>query len=202
MTLPNEIPAILLPGCNLFPQALLPLFIFEPRYRAMLRHALAHDRLFCIGTLTGPPGSEDDADIDPHSTAGLVRACVGNPDGTSHLVLQGVQRIRITGWVSREPFRVAAIEPLETCDSAPDDTREVADTVLTLTLGLLERQAANPGQLAERVRSLRDPALLADFVASHFIDDADSRQPLLRMADVNERLHYLHRLLTAEEDTI
>ena len=55
--LPDSIPVITLAQCNLLPHGLLPLFIFEPRYRNMLAHALNHDRCFCVATKL--PGTED-----------------------------------------------------------------------------------------------------------------------------------------------
>ena len=48
VTLPEQLPVMPLPGAVLFPHALLPLYIFEPRYRKMLEHALQQHRIFCV----------------------------------------------------------------------------------------------------------------------------------------------------------
>src|SRR6267378_1924673 len=48
MKLPNEVPVMTLPNATLFPQALLPLYIFEPRYRRMLVDSLHSDRMFSV----------------------------------------------------------------------------------------------------------------------------------------------------------
>ena len=48
VTLPEQLPVMPLPGAVLFPHALLPLYIFEPRYRKMLEHALQRDRMFSV----------------------------------------------------------------------------------------------------------------------------------------------------------
>ena len=48
ITLPGEVPVMPLQGAVLFPHALLPLHIFEPRYQQMLEHALHHHRMFCV----------------------------------------------------------------------------------------------------------------------------------------------------------
>jgi Lon protease-like protein len=53
MTVPDEVPVMPLPGAVLFPRALLPLYIFEPRYREMLDRALQDHRMFCV-TLIKP----------------------------------------------------------------------------------------------------------------------------------------------------
>lgn len=82
--LPPEVPVMVLPGTQLFPNALLPLFIFEPRYRAMLAHALAGPRMFCVASVKpGVLEPSGDDDLHPVAGVGLVRACVGKEDGTS-----------------------------------------------------------------------------------------------------------------------
>ncbi len=100
-----------LPGAVLFPHALLPLYIFEARYRKMLEHALRKHRMFCV-TLVKPicPDWHAPEDFFHLATAGLIRACVGGSDGTSNLVLQGLQRVRFTSFEREEPFPIASIE--------------------------------------------------------------------------------------------
>src|SRR5437870_6975829 len=97
--LPPVIPVMPLPGVIHFPNALLPLHIFEPRFREMLEHALGADRMFCVA-LARPerPHWRTSGDFFHISTAGLIRACVGRADGTSDLILQGIRRIRFTGF--------------------------------------------------------------------------------------------------------
>ena len=49
--LPDQVPVMPLPGALLFPHALLPLYIFEPRYQEMLEHALKEHRMFSVALL-------------------------------------------------------------------------------------------------------------------------------------------------------
>ena len=175
---------------------MLPLFIFEPRYRAMLEHALRMDRMFCVGFLSGDGDDESDEAIDPFSTAGLVRACIGHPDGTSHLVLQGVERIRIEGWEQREPFRIARVTPVETVLSDESAIVECSEALIGRAGEVLRRAGAS--ELADRISRIENPEILADFVASNFLPDAQLRQPLLRMEALEDRLRYLLDCLPAE----
>jgi len=111
--LPEQAPVMPLPGAVLFPHALLPLYIFELRYREMLAHALAQERMFCVALLRPESAqwkSEDDFfDI---GTIGLIRACVGRGEGTSNLILQGLQRVRFADFVQLDPFPIAELEAL------------------------------------------------------------------------------------------
>jgi Lon protease-like protein len=85
--LPEQAPVMPLPGAILFPHALLPLYIFEPRYRQMLTHALAHERMFCVALLR-PERTEwkDEDDFFDVATIGLIRACVGRARLTTSLL--------------------------------------------------------------------------------------------------------------------
>ena len=81
-----------LPNATLFPQALLPLYIFEPRYRQMLADALHTNRMFSVAMQR--PG--DSREIpSPVAGLGLIRVSVGHRDGTSHLILQGIARVEL-----------------------------------------------------------------------------------------------------------
>src|SRR5437660_10455126 len=94
VALPKKLPVMPLPGAVLFPHALLPLYIFESRYRQMLQHTLQHHRMFCV-TLIKPSCPEWHApeDFFHFATVGLLRACVGRGAGTSNVLLEGLARV-------------------------------------------------------------------------------------------------------------
>ena len=85
ITLPEEIPVMTLPNVAFFPQALMPLFIFEPRYRHMLREVLATNRLFAVAGIDARPSGVLGQIDPPHrvATLGIVRACQKTDNGTS-----------------------------------------------------------------------------------------------------------------------
>src|ERR671913_75814 len=102
---------MVLPNATLFPHALLPLTIFEPRYCEMLTWALEHHRMFCVALMKRGVTEAQSAE-DFHHVAGLdlIRACVSHDDGTSHLILQGIARVEFTEFVRGHSFRMARLE--------------------------------------------------------------------------------------------
>jgi Lon protease-like protein len=120
MKLPHEVPVMTLPNATLFPQAFLPLFIFEPRYRQMLADALHSDRMFSVAMQR--PGSTRETP-SPVAGLGLIRVSVGHRNGTSHLVLQGLARVELAETVRYKPYRIQRIRPLKTppCDNVTVD---------------------------------------------------------------------------------
>ena len=88
VTLPEQLPVMPLPGAVLFPHALLPLYIFEPRYRKMLEHALQQHRMFCVSLIKPScPDWHAPEDFFHFATAGLIRACVDEAIAKSILIL-------------------------------------------------------------------------------------------------------------------
>ncbi len=188
--LPDQIPVMVLSDCYLFPGCFLPLFIFEERYRLMLAHALATHRMFCVGVRKRCASSGEEV-IDV-STAGLIRACVRNDDGTSHLMLHGLRRVRIKSWVQEKPFRIAAIEPL---GSVPCQCREKLGGLLRRALDLLpqpdEDSCEALGALHEAVATTREPEMVCDILCYHFIRRAATLRCLLAEPSVERRFHIL-----------
>src|SRR6266481_6636402 len=120
MKIPREVPVMTLPNATLFPQALLPLYIFEPRYRQMLADALHSNRMFSVAMQR--PGNSRETPA-PIAGLGLIRVSVGHSDGTSHLILQGLARVELKEAVRYKPYRIQRIRPLETppCDNVKVD---------------------------------------------------------------------------------
>lgn len=182
--------------CVLFPFCLQLLYIFEPRYRQMLSHVLDTDRQFCIGNPMNWLDPEfDEKSISEISVAGLVRACVTHKDGTSHLMLLGRQRIRISGWVQLTPYRIATIEPLE---SEPEDmaaTRRLADEAIRLSDELTGDGHPMSERLHEHLGMVDDPGAVADVLAHAYVRNPEHRRQLVETVSPLERLHFLTRHL-------
>ena len=188
-----------LPGAVLFPHALLPLYIFEARYRKMLEHALRKDRMFCV-TLVKPicPDWRAPEDFFHLATAGLIRACVERSDGTSNLVLQGLQRVRFTSFEREKPFPIASIETVESRDVPTVETEALGAKVIELYGSLKHDRRQLPAKLDRYLSELRDLEMLADLMASTFVNDPLRRQRLLEEHSLNQRLRFLIRYLRDE----
>ena len=199
VTLPDTVPVMPLPGAVLFPHALLPLYIFEPRYRNMLEHALRHHRMFCV-TLIKPSCPEWHApeDFFHLATVGLIRACVGRGDGTSNLILQGLQRVRFAGFEQETPFPIAKVDVVESRDATTVETEALGEKVLELYSKLKHDARQLPAKVDRYLSELRDLEMLADLLASTFISDALRRQRVLEERSINQRLRFLIRYLPDE----
>ena len=197
--LPDEVPVMPLPGAVLFPHALLPLYVFEPRYREMLEHALQHDRMFSV-TLIKPSCPEWRApeDFFHLATVGLIRACVGRGDGTSNLVLQGLHRVRFIRFEQETPFPVAKIDIVESIKNATIESEALGEKVLELYRKLKRAERQLPPKVDRYLAQLGDLEMLGDLVASTFVEDPLRRQRMLEESSLNQRLRLLITYLQDE----
>jgi len=199
MELPAEVPVMPLPGAVLFPHALLPLCIFEARYRQMLDHALHHHRMFCV-VLIKPscPDWRAPEDFFHLATVGLIRACVGRGDGTSNLILQGLQRVRFTSFEQESPFPVAKIDIVESRGHASVQAEALGAKVLELYAKLKTKGRQLPRKVDRYLSDLNDLEMLADLMAATFINDPLRRQQVLEELALNQRLRLIIQYLFDE----
>jgi Lon protease-like protein len=199
MSLPAQVPVMPLPGALLFPHALLPLYIFEERYREMLEHALHHHRMFSIALIKPERGEwESPSDFFHIAGVGLIRACVGRSDGTSNLILQGLARVRFTGFEQETPFPVATIESLESEDSFSVETEALAAKIIELYSKLRTKGRELPEKVDRYLSDLNDMEMLADLMSATFINDPLRRQQILEELALNQRLRLLIQYLREE----
>jgi Lon protease-like protein len=202
LNLPTHAPLMVLPGAQLFPNALLPLYIFEPRYRAMLTWSLEQHRMFCIAPMKAGVSEADSTDDFHHLIGlGLVRASVGHEDGTSHLVLQGIARVRITGFLQDAPFRIAEVREVLSQPANPEERENLTTKLLEICALLRAQGATVPESLDQQLAQIEDPALLADIIAHTFLRDPERRQIVFEELRVAERARLVIRFLLAEESS-
>lgn len=112
----RPIPLFPLQHCVLLPHATIPLHIFEPRYRAMMRHVLDSHGLIAMATFDGQSWQTQYAGnppIKPIVCVGLVVRHERLVDGRYNLLLQGLARAAIRRELDSTPFRTALLDPLE-----------------------------------------------------------------------------------------
>ena len=192
--LPATLPVMVLPGVTLFPNALLPLHIFETRYRLMLEEALGDCRMLAMAM----PRDKEEREVELIAGAGLVRACIRNEDGTSNLILQGVSRVRFSGWEQTEPFRIARIEPVESSEGDQENIESRVTQLHALCARFKEQGIELPSQFEAYLNQITNIGVITDLVASTLVADSRVRQMLLEEVEIPKRLEKLLAGLRAQ----
>ena len=122
--------------------------------------------------------------ISPFSTAGLVRCCVKQESGTSHLLLLGLQRIRFTGWVQETPFRIATVEAVQTIIGDLAHAAKLKARALEL-FDLAGIECAE--QLRDMLADCDDAEVVCDVMSYHFTRCPKLQQQLLAEPSLERR---------------
>ena len=189
----RELPLFPLPDVVLFPQEVLPLHIFEPRYRMMLRTVLESDRRFGVVRWDPQEGAMAEvgccAEILQHQT---------QPDDRSNIVTLGQQRFRLLEVVREAPFKVGLVSWIE--DDQPDNhdaLSQLATEVTSALRDVVELTGKLMGKPTSLPNDLPDlPRELSFWIGSHLGGPvADQQQALLEITDTHERLQQEFELL-------
>jgi Lon protease-like protein len=197
MKLPTEVAVMPLPNAILFPRVMLPLYIFEPRYKQMLAECLKGERMFAVALLRSDWEKKGQgAQPYPVASIGVIRTCVGRPDGTSNLILEGVARVQIAEYVKLRPYRVARIEPLTSFEENVAPPRdELVATVTKLASARAKFGKELPKSVLDSLLAVQNVGQLSDLVSYTLLDDYHQKQLMLETLDVNLRLGRLVELL-------
>ena len=198
MFIPEKLPIMALPGTCLFPGGRIPLHIFESKYRDMLKDVLSGDRMFCIGNLE-QSGTEldDNNNISPFTTAGLLRACVLNHDGTANLILEGVKRVEILSIENNKPYKVGKVQIVETTVNNYERVQSESDKLKSiLKRNYFEYSNSDQEmQLNQILQNLKSPEDTINFAAQHFITHQAILQKLLSLASLDDQFDLIVNVL-------
>jgi Lon protease-like protein len=195
-------PLFPLPGVVLMPGALLPLHVFEQRYRIMLRDALEGEKLIAMALLE--PGFEAEYHDAPAIAGwvglGRIVAHESLEDGRSNLLLAGLRRARVLEEDRSNPYRRARLEVVE--DDESDLDAPALDALRARVVGLLERLPASsvrdPVRLGVARKMTQVPlGALLDLAADALHLDVREKQSLLQEPRVRERASRLVALVRA-----
>lgn len=186
---------MVLPGTVFLPHNLLPLHIFEPRYRKMLELCLEGDRIFGVCQRNSDSFTEEPY---PVGGVGFVRACVQNDDGTSNLLLQGVSRVRFHDFIQTEPYYIGVPTVIETSGEEDSDNSALAEKLVEDISLIRQTGTVVPNEIENFLQEIKEPEVLADIVAGTFLQSSETKQEILETSNVNQRLKLVDEALRLE----
>jgi Lon protease-like protein len=172
----------------LFPGAILPLHIFEERYKQMIGRCLQSGSPF--GVLLIRSGNEVGEATEPFevgTTARIVRV-QHLDERRMNLICLGERRFRLLRKLRDTPYLVGEVEPLDSTDIEGEDVAELAETVAALFAEYYRIYLAVSNQWARQIGMPGGAAELADFVGSRLAVSPWTRQRLLEELSVRRRL--------------
>jgi Lon protease-like protein len=184
----NALPVFPLPQTVLFPGALLPLHVFEPRYRALVKDCLASYKVLAVSLIreAAARNAHGHPAIEPVAGLGLIIDHVALPDGRFNVLLCGKARVLLQELPFVPPYRRARATLLEPQPGSPA-ALDLAALLSSAAAFAADIKARDP-EFDFRIPPHTTAGAAADLAAHHLVLDARERQGILETSDVAARV--------------
>ena len=201
--LPSALPVLPLRDMVAYPDTLTPLAVGQERSVKLVDDILSGERqLVLVASRDAELEEPGPDDLHTVGVSGFVARMLKVPDGTVRILVQAGERVRISDYVTEEPYLVARIEPL------PDEVEETPELeALTRNVQrsfseIIEQIPYLPEELQLAVTNIEDPSALTHLIAGALRIATDEKQELLEEVDVTKRLRRLTEILARELEVI
>ena len=204
VTIPPTLPVLPLKETVMFPEAVAPLAISEPRSVRLIDEVMNRpDRMVALVTSRDAELPEPGPDqIHEIGTASVVQRMVRVPDGTVRILVQGLRRIRVGPYTGTEPFLDAEVVEVPDHAERTTEVEALARNLQSVFTRVIDLVPHLPDELQVAVANLEDPTTLSYLIASSIRLSVEERQDLLEEVDLAARLRRLTVLCNRELEVL
>ncbi|HEY2381878.1 MAG TPA: LON peptidase substrate-binding domain-containing protein [Terriglobia bacterium] len=189
-----EIALFPLPNLVLFPNIVVPLHIFEERYKSMINGCIDRDEAFGLVLFRAGAEAENEQSIHRVGVSARVVEVERLQEGRLNILCEGESRFRIHRFTQQVPFWKGAVDFFD--DDQIRSTESLYDQVAELYRGVAALSAKLSGSEAAEL-ALPESATDLSFMVSYVLDiESEEKQKLLEMTSTAERLRMLIAYLT------
>jgi ATP-dependent Lon protease len=199
----DDLPVLPLRGVVVYPMMWLPLPIGQRRSIRLVEDNLPENRIIAlVGSKDAEMEKPGPDDIHRIGVAAQVHRVLRTPDGTIRLLVQGMERIRITEYIQEQPYLRARVEVLPEQMDKSLEMEAIMRAVQELFRKLIELEPQMPDELAVMAMNVENARQLAYLVASSMRVNAEEGQRILEMDNVYDKLLRLTQLLHKEIEVL
>ncbi|OTA18392.1 DNA-binding ATP-dependent protease La [Xenorhabdus vietnamensis] len=198
-----EIPVLPLRDVVVYPHMVIPLFVGREKSIHCLEAAMEHDKQVML--VAQKEASTDEPGVNDLFSVGTVASVLQMlklPDGTVKVLVEGLQRARITTLTDNGEYFYAQVEYLESPDVDEREQEVLVRTAINQFEGYVKLNKKIPPEVLTSLHSIEDVAKLADTIAAHMPLKINDKQAVLEMSDVIERIEYLIAMMESEIDLL
>ena len=207
---PIDLPLLPLRDVVVFPHMVIPLFVGRPKSIKALEAAMESERRIML--VAQKTAAKDDPVISDMFDVGCVSTILQMlklPDGTVKVLVEGHQRATVNKIEDGESHFVANVTPIEPPALVADDDKKIASEIEALRRAVMQQfdqyvklNKKIPPEILTSIASIDDPGRLADTIAAHLPLKLESKQTVLGLSAVKERLENLFEQIEHEVDIL
>ena len=195
--MPEVLPILPLFDAALFPKMVLPLVVMQPESIKLVDETMSQNRL--IGLIVVKKPSEDNVhaqdDLNTIGTSALILKMAKTEDNKLQLLAQGLGRFKVKEYVQKKPYLRASIEHIKEDDTKDKEIEALMSNMIGQFTRIAELSPGLPQEIVVMARSIREPGILADMIASTINSSLEEKQKVLEIFDIKKRLKEVTRLV-------
>lgn len=198
-----EIPVLPLRDVVVYPHMVIPLFVGREKSIHCLEAAMEHGKQVML--VAQKEASTDEPGVNDLFSVGTVASVLQMlklPDGTVKVLVEGLQRARITTLTDNGEYFYAQVEYLESPEVDEREQEVLVRTVINQFEGYIKLNKKIPPEVLTSLHSIEDAAKLADTISAHMPLKINDKQTVLEMSNVVERIEYLIAMMESEIDLL
>ncbi len=202
--IPELLPILPLFDTALFPKMVLPLVIMQKESVQLVDEAMSKDRI--IGLLisknaTVKPSYTAD-DLYSVGTSALILKMAKTEDNTAQLLVQGLDRMRVTDYIGGKPYLRTRVEYIKDKAEKDKENDALMSNIVGMFARVVELSPGIPQEIAAMANSIQEPGILADMVASIINSTIKEKQKVLELIDIKKRLKEVARLVKYQQEVL
>ncbi len=196
--IPSIIPILPIVDTNLFPKMVLPLVLVQNEAVELIDEAMSGNRM--LGLLLSKRSDVDSRhtskDLHRIGTIAIILKMSKMEDDKAQLLIQGLDRFKVKKFLSGKKYMQAQINVMESKNADRNkENRALMANIVEQYEKILDLSSGLPSEMGHMIKSLQEPNVLADMVASTINAPVLEKQKIIELFDVNKRLKKVTRLV-------
>lgn len=202
---PLDLPLLPLRDVVVFPHMVIPLFVGRAKSIKALELAMEGDRrIMLVAQKTASKDEPAEADMFDVGCVSTILQMLKLPDGTVKVLVEGQQRALVKNVADEETHFTAVVLPVEPDEEAhkPSEIEALRRAVTQQFDQYVKLNKKIPQEILTSIASIDEAGRLADTIAAHLPLKLESKQAVLDLVDIKERLENLFEQLDREVDIL
>ena len=196
--IPDVLPILPIVDTNLFPKMVLPLVLMEKEAIDLIDETMAGNRI--LGLLLSKSSDlstrHSSKDLNKVGTVAMILKMAKMEENRAQLLIQGLHRFQVLEFINGKSYMQAKIQVLASTNIVEDkETRALMANIVEQYEKIVNLSPGLPAEIAGMVKSIKEPDILADMVASTINAPVAEKQKILELLDVKKRLKQVTRLV-------
>jgi ATP-dependent Lon protease len=202
--LPEILPILPLFDAALFPKMVLPLVVMQGQSIQLVDEAMSQNRM--IGLIVAKKQMEEDSpsqeDLHTIGTSSLILKMAKTEDNRAQLLAQGLERFRVKEYITGKPYLQARVEHITDTQKKDKEIEALMTNIASQFIRVVELTPGLPPEMGVMSKTIQEPGILADMVASTINSTIEEKQAVLETLDVKKRLKIVTRLVNYQLEVL